>query len=186
MFARLQKDDGSWPYRVYPETGEVKEEYTSSAIAPPRFLEDLDRALSSRKFAAVAAKAVDWTLNNPVRTFQWQGQYEDVSEQPPFRNLENWDVNETIRHLLFHAPDNCAGAIQQWRVLDMGMRQAVRPAAGSVGLAAMQCRGKQRADDPSEISSFSERGRPVQPLGPADMIGVELFLTGLTPSLGTS
>ena len=106
VFARLQKDDGSWPYRVDPETGEVKEEYTSSAIAPARFLEDLDRTLSTRKFAAVVAKAVDWTLNNPVRTFLWQGQYEDVSKHPPFRNLENWDVNETIRYLLFHAPNN--------------------------------------------------------------------------------
>jgi hypothetical protein len=106
VFARLQKDDGSWPYRVNPETGEVKEEYTSSAIAPARFLEDLDRTLSTSKFAAVVAKAVDWTLNNPVRTFLWQGQYEDVSKHPPFKNLENWGVNETIRYLSFHAPNN--------------------------------------------------------------------------------
>jgi len=106
VFARLQKDDGSWPYRVDPETGEVKEEYTSSAIAPARFLEELDRTLSTSIFTDVVTKAVDWTLNNPVKTFLWQGQYEDVSEHPPFRNLENWDVNETIRHLLFHTTKN--------------------------------------------------------------------------------
>ncbi len=106
VFARMQKDDGSWPYRVDPETGRVMEEYTSSAIAPARFLEDLGHRLSTGEFAAAVAKAVDWTLNNPVRTFLWQGQYEDVAKQPPFKNLENWDVNETIRHLAFHAPDN--------------------------------------------------------------------------------
>ncbi len=50
VFARLQKNDGSWPYRVDPETGEVKEEYTSSAIGTARFLEDLDRTLCTRKF----------------------------------------------------------------------------------------------------------------------------------------
>ncbi|MBI5589109.1 MAG: hypothetical protein HY881_01365 [Deltaproteobacteria bacterium] len=108
VFARLQKDDGSWPYRVDPETGEVKEEYTSSAIAPARFLEDLDRTLSTGQFTTVVTKAVDWTLKNPVRTFLWQGQYEDVTKYPPFQNLENWDVNETIRYLSFHAPNNPA------------------------------------------------------------------------------
>jgi len=106
VFARLQRDDGSWPYRVDPETGEVKEEYTSSAIVPAQFLEDLDRTLSSSEFVAVVAKAVDWMLNNPVRTFLWQGQCEDISKQLPFRNLEQIDVNDTIRYLAFHAPHN--------------------------------------------------------------------------------
>ena len=117
VFARLQNPDGSWPYRIDPRTGEVKEEYTSNAMSPARFLEDLGRALGLGEFDGAAAKATAWMLENPVKTSLWQGQYEDVTIAPPYANLENWDVNETIRYLTAHAGED-AGYVEIARRLN--------------------------------------------------------------------
>jgi uncharacterized protein YyaL (SSP411 family) len=104
-FARLQNDDGSWPYRVEPKTGCVIEEYTSNAITPARFIESLGRIVATKEFDEVVSKAVTWMLDNPVRTHLWQGMYEDIPNRPLFSNLQNWDVNEMIRYLAFYVPE---------------------------------------------------------------------------------
>lgn len=109
VFVKLQSEDGSWPYRVNPLTGEVVEQYTSSAITPAHLLKRLagrldtaGRKLEAEAYAAASERAVRWVLENPVKTRLWQGAYEDVDtgHSKPYKNLQNWDVNETIRFLV--------------------------------------------------------------------------------------
>lgn len=102
VFVKLQRSDGSWPYRVNPQDGTVTEEYTSNAITPARLLGLLDETAGETRYAQARRKAAQWVLDHPVQTHLWQGMYEDVGEHPPYRNLQNWDTNETIRYLIHY------------------------------------------------------------------------------------
>jgi hypothetical protein len=95
----LQRPDGSWPYRIRPETGEVTEEYTSGGISTAAFYGELIRVTGKDDYTPTLTKAVQWTLKNPCQTMRWQGMYEDVGEHPPFGNLENWDTLDAIVYL---------------------------------------------------------------------------------------
>ncbi|HXF62925.1 MAG TPA: hypothetical protein VNK95_14975 [Caldilineaceae bacterium] len=101
-FVHLQRADGSWPYRVDPETGAVTEEYTSNAVTPARLFGLLEEIEPSPVYAEARQRAMAWVLANPVQTQLWQGMYEDVGEQKPYANLQHWDANETIRYLLHY------------------------------------------------------------------------------------
>lgn len=101
--AHAQRDDGSWPYRVRPDTGEVIEEYTSAAICVAEFLDDLQCTSGSSDFAEHIDSATRWTLTNPVVTRRWQGMYEDIPEQAPFDNLQNWDACVAVRFFCRYA-----------------------------------------------------------------------------------
>ncbi len=110
----LQRQDGSWPYRVDPQTGAVADAYTSAAITPIRLLaileplvDDADRLRTARQRAEI------WLLTGPISDGRWEGMYEDVPSVEPWTNLQNWDTNETIRYLLdpgCELPDRVAHA----------------------------------------------------------------------------
>lgn len=99
VFVGLQQPDGSWPFRVNPKDGAVIEAYTSAVIPPARLMGLLEQIQPNADYAASRQKAAQWVLENPVKTRRWQGMYEDVGAQAPFRNLEHWDTNETISYL---------------------------------------------------------------------------------------
>lgn len=99
VLASLQRPDGSWPHRVDPVTGAVVVDYTSAAVTPVQLFARLeqsgDTSFTSHRLAGEA-----WLLAGPLTTHRWEGAFEDIPGMEPFTNLENWDVNETIRYLL--------------------------------------------------------------------------------------
>jgi hypothetical protein len=105
VFVKLQRPDGSWPYRVDPQTAAVVEEYTSAAILPARLMRLLEALEPNPVYAAARERAERWVLAHPVRTHLWQGQYEDVTPQESYRNLQNWDTNAAIQYLLHDRRD---------------------------------------------------------------------------------
>jgi hypothetical protein len=98
----LQQEDGSWPYRVRLEDGEVVEPYTAAAVIAILLLERLGTAggdLGARCAAAVE-RGTEWVVANPVRTGLWQQMYEDVTTREPYTNLEQWAALETAMLLI--------------------------------------------------------------------------------------
>ena len=113
-FVSLQRPDGSWPYRVNPRDGKVVEDYTSNAVSPARLLGMLENIKPDEKFAASRKLAIDWVLENPVKTRLWQGMYEDIGARIPYQNLEHWDTNEMIRYLAYyHSNDSSSVKIME-------------------------------------------------------------------------
>jgi hypothetical protein len=101
-YVRMQRPDGSWPYRVDPKDGKVVEEYTSNAVTPARLLGRLERIEPNPAYRAAREKAARWVLENPVRNKRWQGMYEDISAIAAYRNLQHWDSDEMIRYLVHY------------------------------------------------------------------------------------
>ncbi|MGH3385090.1 MAG: hypothetical protein ACRDO1_10970, partial [Nocardioidaceae bacterium] len=100
----LQRDDGSWPFRVDPRTGDTTEDYTSASIGPIRLfrlLEDtgVGSAADRAAWREARVRAEHWLLAGPISDGRWEGMYEDIPGLPAWSNLQNWDTNETIRYL---------------------------------------------------------------------------------------
>jgi hypothetical protein len=99
---KFQRDDGSFPCRMQPDTGAMNESYTCApiefcllvdALAPYHF--DPDLALASQR-------ALDWTLAYVCHTNHWQAIFEDVALQPAYSNLSHWETQAVIRYLCRH------------------------------------------------------------------------------------
>lgn len=84
---RTQEADGTWPLMVDWQTGK--------AVAPNRliptwvlFLFDrLDRQYHVEKYREARGKAWDWIVANPLKTYEWNAQFEDVKLVGPYKNL---------------------------------------------------------------------------------------------------
>ena len=108
VLAKIQRDDGSWPFRVDPADGSIVHEYTSNMATQARFFGLLEAIEPQSAYEKARRKAIQWIMNNPVKTRRWEGMFEDMPEAPPYSNLENWAVNETINYLVHYREDDQA------------------------------------------------------------------------------
>lgn len=104
--AKFQRDDGSWPFRVKAQDGTVLWDYTSNAIEPARLFGLLEEIAPNDTYRNAREKAIEWTLEGPVRTNRWESMYEDGPASPPYVNLENLDTLEVIRYLVHYSGQN--------------------------------------------------------------------------------
>jgi len=103
--ASTQLPEGCWPFRVNPQTGAIREAYTSSAIYAVMLFEAMSKSPDDR-WAKARAKALTWILEGPAKTMQWKGFYEDVSANMGRDNRTNWDCIDTARWLIAHRAEN--------------------------------------------------------------------------------
>ena len=96
--SRRQRPDGTWPFRVDPQTKKVIEDYTSSVIYAVMLFEKLDKISGDDRYRANRDRAWDWLLRGPIRNKDWRGFYEDIPDKPS--NRTNYDCLDTIRYLL--------------------------------------------------------------------------------------
>ena len=89
---------GNWPFRVNPQTKEVKENYTSSAIYAVELFDQLKSIDGKDRFHGNRDLAFNWIMQNPVKDLKWRGFYEDIAEDTT--NRTNWDCIDFIRYLL--------------------------------------------------------------------------------------
>jgi hypothetical protein len=86
-FAKNQDADGTWPLMVDWSTGEP--------IAPQRlvptwaisFFDRLDQQYHVSDYREARSKAWKWIELNPLQTYQWDAQFEDVQPRGPYENL---------------------------------------------------------------------------------------------------
>jgi hypothetical protein len=102
-YAKQQRDDGSWLLFVTPKDGKAA---TDNVLVPTlviEFLDQLTKVTQEQRFDAMRNKAVAWIMQNPVRTWNWQGQFEDVKPLPPYENLTKHEACDFSIHLLSSA-----------------------------------------------------------------------------------
>jgi hypothetical protein len=107
-YAKLQSPEGSWLMFVSPKDGRP---VTDNILIPTlviEFLDQLAAATGDHRFDSMREKALAWLMQNPVRTWNWQGQFEDVRPLPPYENLTKHDAGGFSIHLLRTAPNDPA------------------------------------------------------------------------------
>jgi hypothetical protein len=101
---RNQRANGTWPFRVDPETEEVVEEYTSSVIYAVLLFEDLDELNNNDQYRIYHDRTWEWLINGPIKTKEFRGFYEDIPESSEGRT--NYDCLDVIRYLLAMRTDS--------------------------------------------------------------------------------
>ncbi|HOE97248.1 MAG TPA: hypothetical protein PK847_11760 [Candidatus Sumerlaeota bacterium] len=94
----LQKEDGSWPFRVNAETGEVEVDYACSQLFHSWFFEQLAKVSGEPEDLERSRRAFQWVLENPVKTNKWIGLYGDVPSDSA--TYDQWIAQETAMMLL--------------------------------------------------------------------------------------
>jgi hypothetical protein len=105
-------ESSPWPFRVYAETGFVREDYTPNVWAAIRLFDELIRLGMGDTGAYTKARdqAWDWLLRYPLQNNVWSNYFEDVPIQADLKNLNQYSPMETARYLMDH-PERDA----EWR-----------------------------------------------------------------------
>jgi hypothetical protein len=99
-YAKHQLPSGSWLLFLKPKAGQS---VTDNVLIPTlviEFLEQLRTATGEGRFDSMREKAMAWVMQNPVRTWNWQGQFDDVRPLPPYQNLTKHEAGDVVIHLL--------------------------------------------------------------------------------------
>lgn len=105
-YEKRQDQEGSWLLFVTPHDGRAVTENILIPTLVIEFLERLAQVTKDHRFDPVRDKAVAWMMQNPVRTWNWQGQFEDVQPQPPYENLTKHEAGDFAIHLLETAAED--------------------------------------------------------------------------------
>jgi maltose/maltodextrin transport system substrate-binding protein len=84
-YRKNQMENGSWYLFVNHETGKPIAENIVIPTAPVNYFIRLKKDYKVTGLEEMTEKAMDWIMENPVRTFNWQGQFEDVKAFAPYK-----------------------------------------------------------------------------------------------------
>jgi len=87
-YVKTQLPEGSWPLMVWIKSGEAVKENLCVPTDIINFLERLTRDYGKGEFRDCSEKAFHWIMENPMKTFHWEGQFEDVGYSKNYSNME--------------------------------------------------------------------------------------------------
>jgi hypothetical protein len=87
-YAKTQLPSGSWPLMVWIENGEPVERNLCVPTDIINFLDRLASDYGKTQFMENSERAFQWIMENPVKTFHWEGQFEDVGYSRNYSNME--------------------------------------------------------------------------------------------------
>jgi hypothetical protein len=93
-----------WPFRVYADTGVVREDYCANVIGPIKLFDGLiNLGLGdSGAYQAARQTAWNWLMAYPMQNNIWSNYFEDVPIQPDTNNFNQYSAMMTARYLLEH------------------------------------------------------------------------------------
>lgn len=103
-YLEKQLPEGTWPLLVNGKTGE---RLAPNLLVPTiviGFMQEMGVRSGDRRYDEAAAKALAWIDANPVKTWNWQGQFEDVRPTPPYQNLTQHEACDFAIYLLKYFP----------------------------------------------------------------------------------
>ena len=103
-YAKLQGADGTWPLKVREKDASP---VRANRLVPGRYILGLfDRAAGlaparsiAPDLAAVRDRAFAYVLDGPMKTWNWDGQFEDMDPMPPYKNLQKGVAADTALRL---------------------------------------------------------------------------------------
>ena len=86
-YLKTQLKNGSWYLFVNNKTGKPTEKPISIPTSTINYFDRLRRDYGVKGLENSTARALKWIMENPVKTFDWHAQFEDVFARPPYKNL---------------------------------------------------------------------------------------------------
>jgi hypothetical protein len=99
-YVKNQLPNGTWYIRINKETGKPVTDVLCIPIGIINFFAKLIDKYHQEQFGNVIAPAVTWIMNNPVKTYDWTGQFEDYAAASPYENLTKYEAAWFAQYLL--------------------------------------------------------------------------------------
>ena len=99
-YIKNQLPNGTWYIRINKETGEPASEVLCIPIGIVNFLNLLIKDYHQEQYIGNIEPAVKWIMENPVKTYDWTGQFEDYGAAKPYENLTKYEAAWFAEYLL--------------------------------------------------------------------------------------
>lgn len=105
-FVNIQNADGSFPIKVFFETGEPVNEAKAMLHPILNYVRRLEREYGVTKYSGMSDKAAEWMRRVALETFDLTGQFEDVTVEglKPYQNLTNCTAAPYASYILRGQP----------------------------------------------------------------------------------
>jgi maltose/maltodextrin transport system substrate-binding protein len=124
-YVRTQQPDGTWPLMVDFSTGK---EIGKQRLIPTWIIMLFDRLEATSRgqsYRGPRQIAWQWIVEHPLRTWQWDAQFEDVFQRPPYANLSREQACDVAGLLLDDFPDDADAVAQAEELLKFAEDQFV-------------------------------------------------------------
>jgi maltose/maltodextrin transport system substrate-binding protein len=99
-YIKNQLPSGTWYIRVNKKTGKPASPILCIPNTIINFLSILANKYNQTQYQTNIQRAIKWIMDNPVKTFDWTGQFEDVAANSQYQNLSHYEASWFAMHLL--------------------------------------------------------------------------------------
>jgi hypothetical protein len=106
--AARQRDDGSWPFRVFPQDGKTKQDFGGAPVFFVEFFQNLlgrDKHKPTPAYQQAYDRALKLMIDRNVEKNQWGTYHEDIREKSPV-HLSAEPMSFTASWFFRHGKDN--------------------------------------------------------------------------------
>ncbi|MGI8906738.1 MAG: hypothetical protein ACR2IE_09645 [Candidatus Sumerlaeaceae bacterium] len=98
-YQRTQLTSGTWWLKIDNRTGKPLAPIELIPSNPILFLDRMIRIYGDTRYQATRDRAIEWMMRNPVRTFNWQAQFDDAKLRGAYENLGKHEACEFANYL---------------------------------------------------------------------------------------
>jgi hypothetical protein len=99
-YIKNQLPSGTWYIRINKQTGKPASDVLCIPIMIVNFLSELENKYNQKQFQDPIESALKWIWENPMKTYDWTGQFEDVAAVGPYQNLTKFEASWFAQYLL--------------------------------------------------------------------------------------
>lgn len=117
-YLRIRRPDGSWSLKMKLDTGE---ELGVNTLVPTRalfFFKALADATGDQKWRQAEYDIFTWLENHPLKDWNWDGQFEDIKPEEPYKNPTKYNAVDVMMYILDRFPGDKARLETCRRLLD--------------------------------------------------------------------
>jgi len=105
-YLKEQRPDGTWYVKQYLKDGQPVAENIMIPTVVMRLLDRLAVLTGKRSYADASARAFAWIEEHPLKTWYWEGHFEDTLLLPIYRNLTKHTAIDVMLYLLEKFPND--------------------------------------------------------------------------------
>ena len=105
-YLKTQLTSGTWNIRLEKNSGQPVNDELCIPIKITDFLNLFVKNYKLTQYQKAIDKAINWIWENPVKTFNWTGQFEDVAAVKPYQNLTKYEASWFAQYLLNNFKDS--------------------------------------------------------------------------------
>ncbi|MDF3076450.1 MAG: hypothetical protein K0S09_339 [Sphingobacteriaceae bacterium] len=102
---KTQLPSGTWFFSMDNQTGKPTAENLLIPTAVVNYFDRLRTEFGVKGLEESTAHAVNWLMNNPVKTYNWQAQFEDIKPHEPYYNQSREQACELAIYLMKNKRD---------------------------------------------------------------------------------